>query len=587
MAANDITISDLTFEGIKKSLIEYLKKQETFKDYNFEGSAIRTLVDLLAYNTFYYGYYSNMIANEMFLDTAKLQNSMISLTKPLGYVIHNYLSAKSTLRLNNITSINSELSAFSSFRGNDPAGRPYYFYNIRSIPVGANEDLPGSYRTPFFEVYEGKALVRRQLVNVDLNTQTFSLPDLFIDPRTITIEVGDVNGKNLTVWNSYYLNPDTVIGSETEIFFTERTKNGYNINFGKFTSNDVGGQSNGKQIIGEDTVYVSYLISSGADGNGVANITFLRDAEGKSIKKETTVTEVSIASRNGTSSPDLDEIRFFAPKTFASQNRIVTKNDYYSVLNSLGYGSGSSPEFGYKVFGGEEATPPIYGRVFVSIMDLNPGDAKDYSKQNEINEVLSVLKDKSVVSILPEYLAPFDVNMKLIVVTNHRNVRSAGTVGEIVVAVRNALRAEYGTKKYDRNVQELDISQIARDAYPGLNIVSVFLEIRAISPQVSDKQGRKINLKNPIESLEITGFEDSTQVARNAEKYIYLYKDKSLVSDMPVGELDTENGIITIYPNITANRLIISVKVPKNVFIAKDEIVCYLDADNDLTITVV
>lgn len=587
MAANDITISDLTFEGIKKSLIEYLKKQDTFKDYNFEGSAIRTLVDLLAYNTFYYGYYSNMIANEMFLDTAKLQNSMISLAKPLGYVVYNYLSAKSTLRLNDVTSSNRELSAFSSFKGNDPAGIPYYFYNTRPIPIGANEDLPGSYRTPFFEVYEGKALVRRQLVNVDLATQTFSLPDLFIDPRTIMVEVGDANGNNLVAWDSYYLNPDTVIGPETQIYFIERTKTGYNVNFGKFTSNDVGGLSNGKQITGENTVYVSYLISSGADGNGIANISFLKDAEGKSIKKETTVTEVSIASRNGASSPDLDEIRFFAPKTFASQNRVVTKNDYYSVLNDLGYGSGQNPEFTYKVFGGEEATPPVYGRVFVSIMDLNPGDAKDYSKQNEINEVLSILKNKSVVSILPEYLAPFDLNLEFTLVTTHRNARSAGTVGEITVAVRNALRAEYGTKKYDRDVQELDILQITRDAYPGLNIISSFVNIRAISPQVSNKQGRKINLKNPIESLKITGFEDSNYVAENVEKYIYLYNDKSLVNNMPIGEIDSENGIITIYPNVTSNQLTMTIKVPKNNFTAKDEIVCYLDANNDLKITVV
>lgn len=584
MAANDITISDLTYEGIRNSLITYLKSQETFKDYNFEGSAIRTLVDLLAYNTFYYGYYSNMIANEMFLDTAKLENSLISLTKPLGYLVYNNLSAKATIRFNNLNSSYSSLSAFSTFRGNDAAGRPYYFYNIRSIPIGESSPSSGVYQTPYFEIYEGRAAVKKQLVNVDLKTQTFSLTDISIDPRTIVVEVGDVNGQNLVAWDNYYLNPDTVVGPETEIFFIERTKNGYNVNFGKYSSNDIGALSTGKTVTNQNTVFVSYLVSSGSNGNGISNISFLSESRGQVITTPTSSVEVSVVSRNGVSKPDPDEIRFFAPKTFAKQNRLVTKNDYYAALNELGYGSGSTPEFTYKVFGGEEATPPIYGRVFVSIIDLNPNDTLDFNSQNEINEVLSTLKAKSVVSILPEYLASVEMNAGITLTVYHPTATDSTTQGQISLAVKNALYSEYGPKKYDRTLLAQDIVQIARNSYSGLQVLSSFMNIRAYSPAMAEMQGRKINFKSELSSIQkISGF-DNDYIAKTSGKYLYLYNGNSIVNTTPIGEVDFANGVVTIYANVTKNKLTIDVTTPNQNFTAKDEIVCYIPTTNDISI---
>ena len=231
--ANNINISDLTFEGIRDSLIEYMKGQEIFKDYNFEGSGIRTLIDLLAYNTFYYGYYSNMVANEMFLDTAKLENSIISLTKPLGYLVSSYNSAKATIKMTGLNPNVSEISAFSVFRGLDISGRPYFFYNINPAEISQSETSSNFYETDYFDVYEGKGAVTRQLVNVDLETQSFILPGIEIDPRTIVIEVGDISGNNLVRWDSYLLNPETSVGPNTEVFFLERLKRGYGVNFGK------------------------------------------------------------------------------------------------------------------------------------------------------------------------------------------------------------------------------------------------------------------------------------------------------------------------------------------------------------------
>lgn len=587
--ANNINISDLTFEGIKDSLIEYMKGQDTFKDYNFEGSGIRTLIDLLAYNTFYYGYYANMIANEMFLDTAKLENSMISLTKPLGYVVSKFKSARATLKMSYLNSNVAEISPFSVFRTTNNGGRPYFFYNINSVEISQNENSAGLYETDYFDVYEAKGAVVRQLVNVDLETQNFTLGGNEIDPRTIVVEVGDVDGKNLVRWESYYLNPETAIGPNTEVFFVERIKTGYKINFGKYSSNDITSLSTGKLITNQDTVYVSYLISSGANGNNLSTMAFVSDSQRKQITTGSTELIVYIPSRGGVSTPDLDEIRFFAPKTFARQNRLVTKNDYYALLNELGYGSGDSPEFAYKVFGGEEASPPAYGRVFVSIIDLNPSDVSDFSKRNEINEVLSVLKTKSVVSILPEYLPPIEMGILLDISVAHSEAGRAGVGSKVKTAIKSVLSSEYGIKKYDRNVYVQDLIDTVKQAYTGLIVSpdSILVRIVGISPTSGIMNERKINFKNQLNSVRIEGFDIVDGYVQNIGKYLYYHNSKGVqIDNTPLGEVDFDNGIVTIYANITTNELTITVKPRDNNFLGKDELVNYIkDTEKDVTIT--
>jgi hypothetical protein len=587
--ANNINISDLSFEGIKNSLINYMKGQDTFKDYNFEGSGIRTLIDLLAYNTFYYGYYSNMVANEMFLDTAKLENSVISLTKPLGYLVSSYNSAKATIKMTGLNPNVSEISKFSVFKGLDISGRPYFFYNINPVSILESESSPGFYETDYFDVFEGKGAIKQQLVNVDLDSQSFSLLGTDIDPRTIVIEVGDVAGNNLVRWNSYLLSPETSVGPNSEIFFLERTKRGYMVNFGKYSSNDITSLSTGKQITSQDKVYVSYLVSSGTNGNGISNINFVSDSNNRSITTGSTELEVAIVSRGGISNPDLDEIRFFAPKSFARQNRLVTKNDYYAMLNELGYGSGGRPEFAYKVFGGEEATPPSFGRVFVSIIDLNPTDVSDFSKRNEINEVLSILKTKSVVSILPEYLPPTEMNILLDISVSHPESSNSGMTPKIKTAIKNALFAEYGTKKYDRNVMVQDIIDVVKTSFSGLVVSpnSVSLKIVGISPPALSSNQRKVNFKNPIESVRIIGFDAADVNAQNIGKYLYYHDSRDIqLSTVPIGEVDLLNGIVTIYSNITSNQLTMTIKTPEQNFLSKDELVTYIkNIDQDTSIS--
>lgn len=595
MAANDIQISDLTYDGIRNSLVNYLKTQDTFKDYNFEGSAIRTLVDLLAYNTFYYGYYANMIANEMFLDTAKLQSSLIALSKPLGYMVPGFMSARANLQLLNINlPLSKQLSAFSTFKANDATGKPYFFYNITPVPI---EQISGSnYRTAEFTVYEGKSAVIRQLIAVDLANQNFKLSGVDIDPRTITIEVKYSGATAYTKWESYYLNPEVVIGNNTEVFFPERTTNGYKINFGKYSSADTTSVSTGKLILQGDEVYVSYLISSGSDGNNISNFSFVLDALGNSLKKANTTTKRITVSLGGVAQPSPNEVRFFAPKTFARQNRLVTKNDYVAIMNELGYKSANdNPDFKFKIFGGEEMSPPIYGRLFVSILGIDPTTG-----QNEINQVLSTLKSKSVVTILPEYLSPVEAKMTLDITYAIPN-RTSARAAQSIAAVQSTLSSNYTAKKFNRNVNKLEIAELLRNSFSNLRVFpeNIKLRFRVNIAEIAEglgSVGRRVNIRNKIKKPIGSNFtieavtSSGTSIKNSAEtgKFLYVYNSQGIRQSIVAGEVNYNDGVVIIYPEITSNALTFFFELEDDIFTAKDQLVCYLPSagPSDVTLTV-
>lgn len=597
--ANDINISDLTFDGIRNSLVEYLKTQDTLKDYNFEGSAIRTLVDLLAYNTFYYGYYSNMIANEMFLDTAKLSSSIISLTKPLGYVVPGFKSASMSLRFFDLKlPTTPEISPYSTFKSRDVTGKEFFFYNIDAIPILDTSLTSGSapprqiYYTEPFVIYEGKSRVYRQLINVNLSTQTIILNDINIDPRTISIEVKKKNDttQSLSKWKSYYLEPETIVDSNTNIFFIERLKNGYKVNFGKFTSADFGSVSTGKRIVSDDQVYISYLVASGSQGNNTTNFTFIAESQNKSITKPTTrLTQLISSSKGGTDEPNLDEVRFFAPKTFARQNRLVTKNDYSSLMAELGYGVTLNNQF--KIISGEELNPPSYGRVFVSVIGLTG------SQSGEINQILSTLKSKSVVGILPEYLTPVQVKMDIDVKFSIPNMTGPRRA-QASSAARAAIYNKYRDPKFDRIIDKTQISELIRNSFPGVNLNPDNLKLlfTVSLPEIVEtlgSVGRRINIKNKIKLPYIpAGLTASRQTVRlfpsvataeqyeiknatNTGKFLYYYTSQNQRRNV-VGEVDYNNGVVILYPQVSSSGFTVFFELENDTFIGIDQLACYL-----------
>jgi hypothetical protein len=590
--AENIKISDLTFDGIRQSLVDYMKSTDTFKSYDFAGSALSTMIDLLTYNTFYYAFYSNMIANEMFLDTAQLENSMISLAKPLGYLVSNSASATATVRMTNM-SLNQTVSYFSTFRGYDKNGVAYYFFNLDDVSV--NTVINGeaeSGETNYFNIYEGKSRTFRQTVNVDITTQSFFLEGKQIDPRTIVVEVS-TDGVNFERWVNYYTNPDTVIDSSSKVFFLERKVSGYNVMFGRQSSTDVSSATVGKTVTSTDIIRVSYIVASGEAANTISGFQFVSDSLGNAVSTSTTDVVTLVEAKNGRSTPDLDAIRFFAPKTFSRQNRLVTKNDYYAILNELGYSTGTDPDFDYKVFGGEEATPPYYGRVFVSIMDLNPTDLENYTDINQVNQVMSILKNQSVISILPEYIPPVEIDMKLIVNAILPGA-SSNAINSAKSAIKDSMMQKFGVNKFNNNFIEDDIRDMVRDQVPQISVSDDGIFIYARATAVSNNDVKRINFKNKI-AINVQGnvsIDLPDYIIRDVYSAGKLFKyDKesnALLDSVAVGEVDYDNGVVTLYQSlgVITTPFLVEIRCRDDDFLAKDEFVCKFTSQNNIQINI-
>ena len=259
MANPKINISSLTFDDIKTSLKAYLNNptlNPQFVGYNFDGSALNTLLDIFSYNTLFYSFYSNMIANETFLSTASLESSIVSLVRPLGYLVPGKSSAKIQLNVSPASGSVTVNPYSTVFTGFSPSGASYLFYSTEEVSVASETDL---------SIYEAKSVVNNLEVTVDITEQKVFLGNTNVDINTLTVKVNDVAW---TKYNTFQSNP----GSEGTVYFLDRTSGGFYVIFGKKTINDYQ-TTFGKTITETDVVTVSYLIPSGIGANNINSVT--------------------------------------------------------------------------------------------------------------------------------------------------------------------------------------------------------------------------------------------------------------------------------------------------------------------------
>ena len=381
------TLGGLEFSEIKKSLNDYLKSQDIFTGYNFEGSAIQTVIDMLAYNTFYYAYYANMINAEAFLDSAQKEDSVISLCKPLGYFVPSRKCPRALIQIGGSTNTSTGITAGTVFTSKDENGIPYNFYTIDDIIVSES-----GVTDPFY-IYEATRYVEFDaLPNFDLDEQVISIVDTNFDIDTLKVTITellpDLSEDEPREWKRV-TNVGYVSQINEKIYFVERTSTGFVIRFG--LKNSLG------QTINESVskINIRYLTTNGSEANDL--IIFENVALNGNVGVQT-ITQ----SKDGFSNPNLNDVRFLAPKWFASQERAVTVNDYKALLVEAGYFTNDTE---FNVFGGQDLSPPKYGRVFIT-------SNIDFTEQ-KILEFISYVKDKSIITVLPEYVTPNNIGLFL------------------------------------------------------------------------------------------------------------------------------------------------------------------------------
>ena len=381
-------LGKLNFNEIKDSLKSYLKNQDSLKDFNFEGSIMQTLLNVLAYNTYYYAFYANMVSNEVYLDSAQRTDSVVSLTKPLGYFVPFRSSAKATV---NVFGLLDDIPEFAQFYGKNPDGLIYSFYTLKSYQQFDSD-------AENVEIYEGKTIkVDFDVTNsFDEVYQRFFIAEPEIDIRSLKVKVQTNGQLDSTSNKDLWILADD-LGNETianqNIYYLERGNNGLYVLFGK--TNSLGRSVNATA----DRIYISYLTSSGKVANDIVEYSFVSPT---SIAGNISIGLVE-KSVGGLNDPNLDFVKFVAPKTFSSQNRAVTKDDIKALVSPF-----FTSQSEYNVFGGEEIFPQMYGRVFFTA-DLDPNNP---AQSQQIQQITDAIRSKCVVTVIPEFVQSKFINIE-------------------------------------------------------------------------------------------------------------------------------------------------------------------------------
>lgn len=399
MGANtSLNIAELDFNSIRNNIKTYLQSQTEFQDYDFEGSGLSVLLDILAYNTHYMGYYLNMVGNEMFLDTAQLRNSVLSHAKICNYVPRSRVGAKALVNItveptdpDDIDSlpVSIELDKYSRFLGADINGKNYQFVSLDSNV--ATISLANTYTFTNVVVTQGEVVTRQYLMDDSINSKRrFVIPSANVDLDTVSVVLQE-SATNTDVTFYSKAGDITLIDNESKVYFIEEdADNTYVLQFG----DDVIGYKpkNGNIII------VTYLESSGAVANGISDFKYVGDASQDFGFSSRVFVTASTKSYGAGDKETIEQVRYRAPYHYTSQNRAVTKLDYEGLILK-DYPNIES----VSIWGGQDNDPPIYGKVFISLKPKTNYFLTNLEKENIKNQLIT---SRNVLTVIPEIIDP-------------------------------------------------------------------------------------------------------------------------------------------------------------------------------------
>lgn len=383
MANNKINVSDLDFDLIKSNLKEFLKGQDQFTDYDFDGSGLSVLLDILAYNTHYNAMYTNLAVNEMFLDSASKRDSVISIANNYGYLPTSRTAAMAKISI--AVPIGSNGSRTLSLPKYSPftatvSGVNYTFYTIAEN-VGVRNEATSMYEFSSINIYEGTPVIER--FNI-LDESKVILQNQNIDVNTIKVTVQDPSSLLTTTYK--YSEKVLTLNSSSEVFFVREIEGGiYQIYFGK--------DNLGKEPPIGSVVTIDYIVTNGDVANGLK----LFNYTGPTLGAIPTITVIQIAS-GGREAETVDEIKYNVSHKYKVQDRAVTSTDYADVIKT------NYPDIdSINCWGGETMTPPIYGKVYICIKPKSSLFLTTSEKNYIIEEIV---KPKAMLGVFPTMIDP-------------------------------------------------------------------------------------------------------------------------------------------------------------------------------------
>jgi hypothetical protein len=487
--ADRLRVTELDFDAIKQNLKNFLKQQSEFTDYDFDGAGLSILLDILAYNTHYNAYYLNMVANESFLDTALLRDSVVSHAKTLGYTPYSTRAPVAivnfTIDSTTTTPATATLPEGYAFLSNQIDSKAYNFVVLNDTTVTKSN-------TQFFfenlQIFEGQLITYSFIYDQGSNPkQVFTLPDTNIDTTTIKVVVNPSSSNTATA--TYTKVTDVLdISSTSEVFFLQEERSG---NFQIYFGNDVVG----KALPDGAIVSVTYLVTAGTEANKANNFVATAtvvDSLNNGLS-DFTITPVSAAS-GGADRESVDNIKFSAAARFSTQNRLVTFKDYETyILNN--YPNIDS----ISVWGGEENEPPIYGKVLISMKPKENYYISEAEKRRIIDEII---KPKAIIAVQAEILDPEFLFILVDVEAQYDARKTTNTEAILKERIRNAI-INYSNTFLNKFASKIIDSKLetAIDSVDTNAIIGNEIEIKVqkrFEPELNTPQSYNIKFNVPL-----------------------------------------------------------------------------------------
>lgn len=453
MAANQLNVTELDFDKIKENFIQFLKGQSQFNDYNFEGSGMSILLDILAYNTHYNAMGGHIDVNESFLRSAQIRHNVVGAARPLGYVPRSALGATIPLNItiNNPigspppVSINMERGSVLT---STVDGQQYQFTILETVNAALTQQNTYEFKNIVAHQGELRKIIHR--VDNTVENQRFVIPDRNVDTTSIRVRVKQHDeSQSFEVYSLF-----TTFGNitaDTTIYFTEELSTGeYAVYFGDGII--------GKKPTTNNIVEIEYLVTKGSKGNGANQFIFASDIGGNT-DIDVAVSIPGSKSSGGADQEGIESIRFNAPLTFIAQNRAVTADDYKSLLIKE-YGDIEA----ISTWGGEDNFPPDYGKVYIAIKPKSGDNLTPLAKTN----ITNILKGRNVVSISPVFVDPDFTFLEVEVFFKYNPNLTNSTRAELQALVKSTieqynsdyLRDFSGVFRYSQLLREIDLTNV-------------------------------------------------------------------------------------------------------------------------------
>ena len=602
MANSSINLASLDFDTLKQNFKDYLKAQSTFKDYNFDGSNMSVLLDVMAYNSYLNSFYLNMVASEMFLDSAQKIDSVISHAKELNYIPRSSHAAAANV------SFTVDTSGFTTNKLTIPKGTRFSGYNSNGTYTFVTDQSltftssNSTFSVENIQISEGDYFNDSFVVDYDIEDQRFILSNQNIDINTITVNIVENSGLS----NTQFVFAASLFGlnGRSEVYFIQAVEGGrYEILFGDGLF--------GRKPLNGASIQVNYIVTDGSDGNGVDNFT-MTDNIGPLNGGTATASSITVITPSvwGANQENIENIRFNAPRYYATQQRAVSVDDYASLV----YAKFGGAVDDVIVYGGQDLEPKLYGRVVVSIKPTASTIASSLLKNSIVNYLQDYIAlPNRVIVTDPEY---FYIKINSSVQYNSKlTTKYASEVRSIILndilEFSSAHLEKFGNDfRYSRFVTHID------DADTSITSNDTHVKIvKRINPKLNYATSYSIAFNNPAELEGVYGgvaypdervFNSSSfsyidekdniipncymedDALGNILVYTYVRGVKTTVNPN-IGVIDYESGIVSLSnlkSSYYGNYLLLELKTKNKDIIATKNMVLVIEPE-DVTIDVI